>query len=252
VPPNPMNISSPLKRSCCCRKLTPRWPVGGGWASPTRSSPAGQRVHHAGGRRQLWDRGYPGVGDGDLRCGRDRCVEAGRCQEVRNYILALRHGLKRLEEGFPVSLRLIKEMHELLLDKVRGQERNPGEFRRSQNWISSPGNQPVTARFVPPAIDHMWHALDDWEKYAHQEKPRLPLLVRCALLYYQFETIHPFLDGNGRLGRPFIILCLVDRRRLPAPLLYLSNYFDRRKDEYYDRLQYVRERGEVDSCSTSS
>ncbi|MGH3974459.1 MAG: Fic family protein [Pseudonocardiaceae bacterium] len=171
----------------------------------------------------------------------------GDVQEVRNYILALRHGLKRLEEGLPVSLRLIREMHELLLDKVRGQERTPGEFRRSQNWISSPDNQPATARFVPPTVDHMWHALDDWEKYVHQKKPRLPLLVRCALLHYQFETIHPFLDGNGRLGRLFIILYLVDQRRLPAPLLYLSNYFDRRKDEYYDRLQYVRERGEVDS-----
>ncbi len=171
----------------------------------------------------------------------------GDVQEVRNYILALQHGLRRLEEGFPVSLRLIKEMHEFLLEKVRGQERTPGEFRRSQNWISSPDNQPATARFVPPTVDHMWHALDDWEKYVHQEKPRLPLLVRCALLHYQFETIHPFLDGNGRLGRLFIILYLVDQRRLPAPLLYLSNYFDRRKDEYYDRLQYVRERGEVDS-----
>jgi Fic family protein len=93
----------------------------------------------------------------------------------------------------------------------------------------------------------MWQALGDWEKYLHDEEPRLPLLVRCALLHYQFETIHPFLDGNGRLGRLFIIVYLVEQRRLPAPLLYLSSYFDRRKDEYYDRLQYVRERGEADS-----
>jgi Fic family protein len=91
----------------------------------------------------------------------------------------------------------------------------------------------------------MWKALDDWEKYLHDDRPRLPLLIRCALLHYQFETIHPFLDGNGRLGRLFIILYLVDRGRLPAPLLYLSGYFDQRKEEYYDRLQYVRERGEA-------
>jgi cell filamentation protein, protein adenylyltransferase len=173
--------------------------------------------------------------------------QRGDVQEVANYIVALRHGLKRLEDGFPVSLRLIKEMHQLLLSNVRGQERTPGEFRRSQNWISSPDNRPTTARFVPPTADNMWHALDDWEKYLHDEEPQLPLLVRCALLHYQFETIHPFLDGNGRLGRLFIIVYLVEQRRLPAPLLYLSSYFDQRKDEYYDRLQYLRERGEADS-----
>jgi Fic family protein len=92
----------------------------------------------------------------------------------------------------------------------------------------------------------MWDALDDWEKYCHDERPHLPLLIRCALLHYQFETIHPFLDGNGRLGRLFIALYLMDRGRLPAPLLYLSRYFDRRRNDYYDRLQYVRERGAVD------
>lgn len=168
-------------------------------------------------------------------------------REVRNYIAALRHGLRRLSEDFPLSLRVIKEMHELLLDGVRGQERTPGEFRRSQNWISSPDNRPDTARFVPPTVDNMWLALDDWEKYLHDEEPKLPLLIRCALLHYQFETIHPFLDGNGRLGRLFIVLYLVQQHRLSAPLLYLSNYFDVQKDEYYDRLQYVRERGEVDA-----
>jgi len=142
-------------------------------------------------------------------------------------------------------LRIIKEMHSLLLTNVRGQDKTPGEFRRSQNWISSPDNRPETARFVPPTVESMWAALDDWEKYLHIEIPKLPLLVRCALLHYQFETIHPFLDGNGRLGRLFIILYLVHQRRLSAPLLYLSNYFDARKEEYYDRLQYIRERGEV-------
>lgn len=167
-------------------------------------------------------------------------------QEVRNYILALQHGLNRLKEGFPISLRLIREMHEILLTQVRGQERTPGHFRQTQNWISSPDNQPKTARFVPPTVEHMWSALDDWEKYLHDEGPKLPLLVRCALLHYQFETIHPFLDGNGRIGRLFIILYLLDRGRLPTPLLYISSYFDQRKEEYYDRLQFVRERGEIE------
>jgi Fic family protein len=148
-------------------------------------------------------------------------------------------------DGVPISLRLIKEMHRILLTGVRGQDKTPGEFRRTQNWIQSPDNRPETARFVPPPKDEMWDALDDWEKYCHDKHPRLPLLVRCALLHYQFETIHPFLDGNGRLGRLFVALYLMDRGRLPAPLLYLSSYFDARRDDYYDRLQYVRERGEI-------
>ncbi len=167
-------------------------------------------------------------------------------QEVRNYIHALGHGLQRLNEGFPISLRLIREMHEILLTGVRGQERTPGDFRKTQNWISSPDNQPRTARFVPPTVENMWEALDDWEKYLHDDDPKLPLLIRCALLHYQFETIHPFLDGNGRIGRLFIILYLVNRGRLPTPLLYISSYFDQRKGEYYDRLQFIRERGEID------
>lgn len=166
-------------------------------------------------------------------------------REVRNYITALEHGVTRLREGFPISLRLIKEMHAILLHEVRGQERTPGEFRQSQNWISSPDNRPGTARFVPPPVEEMWRSLDNWEKYLHDESPRLPLLVRCALLHYQFETIHPFLDGNGRLGRLFIVLYLMAQGRLPAPLLYLSAYFDSRKTDYYDCLQYVRERGEI-------
>lgn len=167
-------------------------------------------------------------------------------REVRNYIAALEHGVRRIQQDdFPISLRLINEMHGLLLRGVRGQDKTPGEFRRTQNWIESPDNRPATARFVPPPIDEMWKALDDWEKYLHDEEPQLPLLIRCALLHYQFETIHPFLDGNGRLGRLFIALYLMDRGRLPAPLLYLSGYFDRRRSDYYDRLQYVRERGEI-------
>lgn len=166
-------------------------------------------------------------------------------QEVRNYILALQHGLSRIEDGFPISLRLIREMHAILLTGVRGHERTPGEFRQTQNWISSPDNQPRTARFVPPTVDNMWTALDDWEKHLHDDEPKLPLLIRCALLHYQFETIHPFLDGNGRIGRLFVILYLVSLGRLPTPLLYLSSYFDEHKGDYYDRLQFVRERGEI-------
>jgi Fic family protein len=167
-------------------------------------------------------------------------------REVVNYISALQHGIRRLkDDNFPVSLPLVKEMHAVLLSGVRGHERTPGEFRTSQNWISSPDNRPDTARFVPPTVVNMWNALDDWEKYLHDQAPRLPLLIRSALLHYQFETIHPFLDGNGRLGRLFIVLYLVDRGQLPAPLLYLSNYFEERKQDYYDRLQYVRERGEI-------
>lgn len=166
-------------------------------------------------------------------------------QEVRNYILALQHGLSRIEDSFPISLRLIREMHAILLTGVRGHERTPGEFRQTQNWISSPDNQPRTARFVPPTVDNMWTALDDWEKHLHDDEPKLPLLIRCALLHYQFETIHPFLDGNGRIGRLFVILYLVSLGRLPTPLLYLSSYFDEHKGDYYDRLQFVRERGEI-------
>jgi Fic family protein len=167
-------------------------------------------------------------------------------REVRNYVAAMQHGIRRMrDDGFPISLRLIKEMHEILLTGVRGQDKTPGEFRTSQNWINSPDNRPDTATFVPPPVHEMWQALDDWEKYLHDDAPRLPLLVRCALLHYQFETIHPFLDGNGRLGRLFIVLYLTDQGRLPAPLLYLSSYFDQRKSDYYDRLQFVRERGQI-------
>ncbi len=166
-------------------------------------------------------------------------------REVGNYVRALQHGIERLEGGFPLALRLIKEMHAILMEDVRGQERTPGEFRKSQNWISSPDNRPETARFVPPPVDVLGDALSSWEKYLHDQDPRLPLLIRCALLHYQFETIHPFLDGNGRLGRLFIVLYLIERGQLPAPLLYVSSYFERRKGEYYDRLQSVRERGEI-------
>jgi Fic family protein len=170
----------------------------------------------------------------------------GDIKEVVNYVSALAHGVRRMQvDDFPLSLRLIKEMHKILLTDVRGYDKTPGDFRITQNWIDSPDNRPSTATFVPPPVHEMWQSLDDWEKYLHDENPRLPLLVRCALLHYQFETIHPFLDGNGRMGRLFVVLYLMDRGRLPAPLLYLSGYLDRRKSDYYDRLQHVRERGEI-------
>jgi Fic family protein len=146
-----------------------------------------------------------------------------------------------------LSLRLLRECHALLLDGVRGAEKTPGEFRRSQNWIGSPDNRPETALFVPPHVDHLMRSLHDWEDYLHDPHPRLPLLVRCALLHYQFETIHPFLDGNGRLGRLLLVLYLVQQGKLPAPLLYLSAYFEQHRDTYYDCLQGIRERGDAET-----
>ena len=165
-------------------------------------------------------------------------------QEVRNYVAALEYGLARLSE-LPLSKRLLREMHKILMDSVRGQEKTPGEFRTSQNWIGSADNRPETAVFVPPTVDDMWPALDDWEKFTHDQDPELPLLVRTALLHYQFETIHPFLDGNGRVGRLLIVLHLIEQGPLPAPLLPISMYMESRRDEYYRRLQAVRERGEI-------
>lgn len=165
-------------------------------------------------------------------------------QEVQNYILALEHGLQRLST-LPLSKRLLCEMHKILMQGVRGREKTPGEFRRSQNWIGSPDNRPETAVFVPPTPEDMWPALDQWEHYVHHRSPQLPLLVRCALLHYQFETIHPFLDGNGRLGRAFLVVYLVEQGALTLPLLPLSAFLEQHRSDYYDRLQAVRERGEI-------
>lgn len=166
-------------------------------------------------------------------------------REVRNYLSALGHGLKLLDGGLPLSLRVVRAMHEILLAGVRGEERTPGDFRSSQNWIGPAGATLETAVFVPPPVAQMHDALRDWERFPHDDV-RMPVLVQCALLHYQFETIHPFLDGNGRLGRLFVILFLIERDVMPSPLLYLSAYFERRRQEYYSRLQGVRERGEFD------
>ena len=168
----------------------------------------------------------------------------GPVTEVTNYIRALEHGLRRLET-LPVSRRLICETHQVLMKGVRGQERLPGEIRASQNWIGSPDNRPETAVFVPPTADVMDHAFSDLERYLHSPTV-LPPLIEIALVHYQFETIHPFLDGNGRLGRLLIAFLLIEKDLLPQPLLYLSSYLERRRSDYYDRLQAVRENGQID------
>jgi Fic family protein len=165
-------------------------------------------------------------------------------EEVVNYLLAMQSGLEMLET-LPVSTRLIREMHAVILAGVRGRDRRPGELRKTQNWIGAPGATIETAVFVPPPPDEIGVLLDDLERFVH-DRPQLPPLVQAALFHYQFETIHPFLDGNGRLGRLLIVFFLVVRDRLPEPLLYLSPYFERRRDRYYEALQAVRETGDID------
>ncbi len=154
--------------------------------------------------------------------------------EVLNYVKALDHGVARLRQGFPLSLRLIREIHERLLEGVRGQVQRPGEFRRSPNWIGPPGCGLADATFVPPPVDEMHDALADLERFLHEEG--LPLLIRLAMAHHQFEVIHPFLDGNGRMGRLLMTLMLVDRGVLEQPLLYLSAYLERHRARYYDLL----------------
>jgi len=169
--------------------------------------------------------------------------ETADTREVLNYVRALERGLVRLVE-LPVSGRLIREMHAELMRGVRGEDRTPGEFRRTQNWIG--GRGPRDAVFVPPPPYLLDEVLGDFENYLHEE-PTLPMLVRTALVHYQFETIHPFLDGNGRLGRLLIVFYLVERGLLPQPLLYLSAYLEQHRSEYTDLLQAVRERGEYEA-----
>ena len=163
-------------------------------------------------------------------------------REVANYMKAMVEGLKRLKE-LPVCLRLIKELHETLLQGVRGEDYRPGEFRTGQNFIGQLGQNVEVARFVPPPVPEMTVALNELEIYL--SKPNaLPLLVQLALIHYQFETIHPFLDGNGRIGRLLIALLLCERGCLPEPLLYLSGYFERNRVAYMDHLLRVSQRGE--------
>jgi Fic family protein len=163
-------------------------------------------------------------------------------REVANYVVALRFGLARLS-NLPVSLRLMREVHERLMNGVRGEDKRPGEFRDRQNMIGRHGQSPREARFVPPPVDEMRVCLDALEK--HIGKPlNLPPLIDLALIHYQFETIHPFLDGNGRLGRLLISLLLCERRCLPQPLLDLSSYFERNQNTYMDSLLAVSQRGD--------
>ncbi|MDE3799398.1 Fic family protein [Sinorhizobium meliloti] len=161
-------------------------------------------------------------------------------REVSNYVDAMMFGLERMRQ-LPLSLRLIREMHQRLLDSGRGGTRSPGEFRTSQNWIG--GTRPGNAMFVPPPPNEVMTCLSDWERFIHEDTPNIPPLVKAGLIHVQFETIHPFLDGNGRLGRLLITLFLCATGVLRQPLLYLSLYFKSRRPDYYRLLQEVREYG---------
>ncbi len=163
-------------------------------------------------------------------------------KEVRNYVLAMEHGLELLKT-LPISIRLIREIHAVLMQGVRGNQATPGELRRSQNWIGPRGSTPETSTIVPPPVAEMKNALGEWEKYLHS-KPTQPPLIQCALMHYQFEAIHPFLDGNGRIGRLLITFFLIDRGHLTQPLLYLSRYFEANRQEYYERLLSVSQKGD--------
>ncbi len=164
--------------------------------------------------------------------------------EVSCYVSALNYGLERLKE-LPLSLRLIREIHAKLMANTRGGHKQPGAFRTSQNWIG--GSRPGNARFVPPPPERLMECLDAFEKFLHNEDVKLPILIKVALAHVQFETIHPFLDGNGRLGRLLITFILCMEGVLKEPLLYLSLYFRANRQEYYDHLQSVRETGDWES-----
>lgn len=174
-------------------------------------------------------KGVPGVPIDDVK-------------EVSNYIAAMDHGLSRVKGGFPLSLRLIREMHGILLRGSRGATKNPGEFRRSQNWVG--GSRPGNAQFVPPPANEVMNCLSDFEKYLHDEPVKFPLLIKAGLAHVQFESIHPFLDGNGRIGRLLITLMLCIGGALSEPLLYLSLFFKQNRSTYYDYLERVRTDGD--------
>ena len=165
-------------------------------------------------------------------------------EEIVNYIKATNYAFKRLEE-LPLCMRLIKETHSILLSGVRGNEKSPGEFRKSQNWIGYAGCKLNTASFVPPAPGEMEKSLSDLEKYIHEDN-FIPNLIKIALIHYQFETIHPFLDGNGRMGRLLIVLFLKERGLIEYPVLYLSYFFKKNRNRYYELLNNVRVKGEFE------
>lgn len=159
-------------------------------------------------------------------------------QEVSNYVAALNHGLKRMRDGFPLSLRLIREIHEVLLSRGRGSHAQPGQFRKSQNWIG--GTRPSNATYIPPPPEYVLDCMGQLETFIHQESPSLPLLIRSGLVHAQFESIHPFLDGNGRVGRLLITFMLCAEEVLREPVLYLSLFFKKHRRLYYDRLNGTR------------
>jgi len=162
-------------------------------------------------------------------------------QEVSNYVAAIEHGLRRIRDGFPLSLRLIREVHEIMLSGVRGSHKSPGEFRRSQNWIG--GSRPGNARYVPPPPEKVMECLGMLEKFLHNDPVKTPTLIKTALAHVQFESIHPFLDGNGRVGRLLITLLLCAEGAITESLLYLSLYLKTNREAYYDHLQRIRETG---------
>ncbi len=164
--------------------------------------------------------------------------------EVSSYVSALNHGLKRIADDFPLSLRLIREIHKELLSNTRGKNKNPGEFRTSQNWIG--GTRPGNARFVPPPPENVLDLMSNLEKFIHAQD-QIPLLIKAALIHHQFETIHPFLDGNGRVGRLLITLYLCERGFLKSPFLYLSLFLKQHRNLYYEKLSEVRQIGDWES-----
>jgi len=166
-------------------------------------------------------------------------------QEVSNYVAALNHGLKLLQDGVPLSLRLLRDIHGVLLAKGRGSKHSPGEFRRSQNWIG--GTRPGNAAFVPPPPENLLECMGQLELFLHDRPSQTPVLLKAALAHVQFETIHPFLDGNGCVGRLLITLILCEQGLLNKPMLYLSLYFKTYRKLYYDLLNNVRERGDWES-----
>lgn len=169
--------------------------------------------------------------------------------DVVNYVKATSYAVKRLET-LPLCNRLIRETHAVLMQGVRGQEKNPGEFRRSQNWIGGQGSTLKNARYIPPSPDDMEEAMSALEKYINAEESDLDVLVQAALIHYQFETIHPFLDGNGRIGRLLITLFLLEKKTLSTPALYISYYLKRYRIEYYDRMTEVRRSGNYEQWVT--
>ena len=166
-------------------------------------------------------------------------------REVYNYVKALDYGLQRVM-SLPISLRLLREIHEILMEGVRGEIMTPGDFRRSQNWIGPAGCTLQTATYVPPPVEEMLTCLEQLEKFIHASSD-LPALIRIALIHYQFEAIHPFLDGNGRVGRLFITLLFCQWELLPSPLLNLSAFFERNRREYYDHLLAISQQGDWES-----